>query len=246
MEKFHTLVQTNKLAELLGIPVGQSVILPRSLKSWSVLQDILGQGWDSTPFAVIHPVGSKTYKRWHRNGWEMLVSHMLKRGLRIVITGGATQEEKTYVESLGFVDSSVTSLVGKLRFADVTLLLERCSVYVGVDTVISHMAAIAGAPVVALFGPTNPDIWGPWPKHYRTTITPFRRDGFQRVGNVYIIKGADAIESDSDGILELSSASVIHAADVMLTSGVFTGGNIKLLLPRICNPPPKSKSQALT
>ena len=88
------------------------------------------------------------------------------------------------------------------------------------------MAAIAGAPVVALFGPTNPDIWGPWPKNHRTIITPFRRDGFQRVGNVYIAKGTGNRKSDSDGILELSAASVIHAADVMLASGVSADGNI--------------------
>ena len=33
--------------------------------------------------------------------------------------------------------------------------------YIGCDTGISHLAAAAGAPVLALFGPTNPHVWGP-------------------------------------------------------------------------------------
>jgi ADP-heptose:LPS heptosyltransferase len=34
-------------------------------------------------------------------------------------------------------------------------------VYIGNDSGISHLAAAAGAPVVALFGPTDPAVWAP-------------------------------------------------------------------------------------
>src|SRR3984957_18018469 len=35
--------------------------------------------------------------------------------------------------------------------------------YVGPDTAITHLAAATGTPTVALYGPTDPRIWGPWP-----------------------------------------------------------------------------------
>lgn len=42
--------------------------------------------------------------------------------------------------------------------------------YIGNDSGISHLAAAVGAPVVALFGPTNPRIWAP--RGPRVTILP--------------------------------------------------------------------------
>lgn len=39
--------------------------------------------------------------------------------------------------------------------------LSACEAYVGNDSGVTHMAASLGIPVLALYGPTNPDIWGP-------------------------------------------------------------------------------------
>jgi len=44
-----------------------------------------------------------------------------------------------------------------------TALLRRARVYVGPDTSTSHLAAATGCPTVALFGPMDPRVWGPWP-----------------------------------------------------------------------------------
>jgi ADP-heptose:LPS heptosyltransferase len=40
-------------------------------------------------------------------------------------------------------------------------VLERARLYVGNDSGISHLAAAWGAPVLALFGPTDPAQWAP-------------------------------------------------------------------------------------
>jgi ADP-heptose:LPS heptosyltransferase len=39
--------------------------------------------------------------------------------------------------------------------------LARARLYVGNDSGITHLAAAAGAPVLALFGPSDPEIWAP-------------------------------------------------------------------------------------
>jgi ADP-heptose:LPS heptosyltransferase len=44
----------------------------------------------------------------------------------------------------------------------VAAALERCRLVVAVDTGLLHMAAALGTPYVGLFGPTNPDVTGPY------------------------------------------------------------------------------------
>ncbi len=50
---------------------------------------------------------------------------------------------------------------------DLARWLAGARVYVGNDSGITHLAAAAGARVVALFGPTDPDVWGPRGKHVK-------------------------------------------------------------------------------
>jgi len=39
--------------------------------------------------------------------------------------------------------------------------LRRCRLFIGNDSGITHVAAYWGTPTVALFGATDPNVWGP-------------------------------------------------------------------------------------
>jgi len=39
--------------------------------------------------------------------------------------------------------------------------LARARLYIGNDSGITHLAAAAGCPTLAIFGPTNPAVWAP-------------------------------------------------------------------------------------
>jgi heptosyltransferase-3 len=55
-------------------------------------------------------------------------------------------------------------LPGARRFDDLYELarwLAAASLYIGNDSGITHLAAAAGAPVIAIFGPTDPALWAP-------------------------------------------------------------------------------------
>ena len=49
----------------------------------------------------------------------------------------------------------------------VASVLRRCAAYVGNDSGITHLAAAVGCPTVAVFGPTDPRIWGPRGRNVR-------------------------------------------------------------------------------
>src|SRR5215468_5431158 len=48
-----------------------------------------------------------------------------------------------------------------LSIAEVSRYLRSVRAFIGNDSGITHLAAYAGCPTVALFGPTDPRIWGP-------------------------------------------------------------------------------------
>jgi heptosyltransferase-2 len=48
---------------------------------------------------------------------------------------------------------------------DLVGALSRCTVFVGHDTGVTHLAAAVKTPTVALFGPTDPDVWRPLGDH---------------------------------------------------------------------------------
>jgi heptosyltransferase-3 len=85
----------------------------------------------------------------------------------------------------------VVRLAGTLRFSELTPLIEGAQVYVGPDTGVTHLAAATGVATVALFGPMNPALWGPWPRGGAVDArTPWREQApLQQRANVWILSG---------------------------------------------------------
>jgi lipopolysaccharide heptosyltransferase III len=46
--------------------------------------------------------------------------------------------------------------------SDIQQLISAAPVFVGNDSGPAHIAAAFGVPVVAIFGASDPEIWGPW------------------------------------------------------------------------------------
>jgi heptosyltransferase III len=54
-----------------------------------------------------------------------------------------------------------------LSLTEVFQHLRRCRAYIGNDSGITHLAAYLGCPTIALFGPTDPRVWGPIGRRFR-------------------------------------------------------------------------------
>ncbi|MGH7128913.1 MAG: glycosyltransferase family 9 protein [Planctomycetaceae bacterium] len=186
----HTIVQNNALAELLGIPAWHAVRPPVAADA-GVLTGLLPAEVLEAPFAVMHLNPGVPYKRWTAEGWAAVAGYLAGRRLPVVLTGDGSNAEMAYMKGIvQRMPVAPIDLSGKLRFADVTGLLTRCAVYVGTDTVTSHIAAAVGVPTVVLFGPESPSVWGPWPAGFAGDVSPFPGSGDQRVGNVLVLQTA--------------------------------------------------------
>lgn len=98
-------------------------------------------------FAVIHPFAGSRKKRWPLERFQDLARRM---GTYLRVDWCAGPEDEL---------SGAAVRIDNLY--ELACWIAGAQVYIGNDSGISHLAAAAGAPVVALFGPTNPSVWAP-------------------------------------------------------------------------------------
>ncbi len=181
------------------------------------------------PYVVLHPYPMFRYKRWREDGWVDLVRWARSRGLAVALSGGPAQAECDYAARIAqAAGEPVLNMAGKLSFGESAEMFRRARLFIGPDTGATHVAAACGVPTIALFGPSNPTRWGPWPAHWPAGSEPWPLRGSQRCGNVYLLQGeGDCVPCKLEGcdrhldswsrcLTELPSARVIGAAAAML------------------------------
>ena len=75
----------------------------------------------------------------------------------VAIVGEADREETDYFRR----NMPELPLLADMSLVELAALLTECQLFLGNDSGITHLAAAVGLPVVALFGPTDPAVWGP-------------------------------------------------------------------------------------
>lgn len=100
-------------------------------------------------------------KRWWPERYATLSDRLRSRHGVDVVFFGSPGERQLWQGIEKRLDLPAPSLVGQDRLELLPALLRRCRVLVSGDTGAMHLAAAAGVPVVALFGPTDPRLTRP-------------------------------------------------------------------------------------
>jgi heptosyltransferase-3 len=227
-ENTHTVMQNLRLAELLQISLCYQVVNPYLVTDEAILTQLLPFDWKQQDYVVFHLVPLRQYKRWTMTGWQQLAYYFDKQGVRIILTGSGDAEEMHAIHTaMQGMPDNILNLAGKLSLSAVATLIRQAKLYVGVDTVVTHLAAATGTTTVALYGPTNPVKWAPFPCGYAKNTPPFQRVGTQRVGNVILIQGEGECvpchqegcdrhrDSSSQCLEKLSSQTVVNTINSM-------------------------------
>jgi heptosyltransferase II len=97
-------------------------------------------------------------KRWPAERFAALIDYLAGRpGLRCALFGGP-QDRPLAEAILAICTAPVLDLIGQTPLQELSAYLERCAVVVSNDTGPMHIATAVGRPIVALFGPTTPDM----------------------------------------------------------------------------------------
>lgn len=86
-------------------------------------------------------------------------------------------------EILSFTKKEVINLAGKTSLKELGAVMQMSKGMITVDSVSLHLASALKIPVIALFGPTSEENWGPWQNPQSRVVSrnlscrPCRLDG---------------------------------------------------------------------
>ena len=120
-------------------------------------------GWKSGDLKVIiHAAASLPAKQWPLERFAEIMRTLRDQYQARFVYTGAKGDSPLYetIEAFGPFDG--LNLCGVTSLRENIAVYRACDLFFGVDSGPMHMAAAAGVPVVALFGPTDERKWGPW------------------------------------------------------------------------------------
>lgn len=88
-------------------------------------------------------------KNWHPSRMEEISKWMQSKGWKVVLTDAVRHADFNLTHDL--------DLRGDLNYQQLSAVLARCSLFIGLDSFPMHAAQASGCPVVALFGATEPE-----------------------------------------------------------------------------------------
>jgi lipopolysaccharide heptosyltransferase III len=178
----HELENHRRLVRALGIQAYH----PPSLRHHIGLPNLKSKSIHE-PYVVCHlwPGGSAArQKEWPVERWVTLAECFSRHGYRVAFTGSANQyalNEAVIVRLAPSLRPLARNVAG-VALIETLRVLANATLTVSVDTGIAHMAGALDAPLVALYGPSKAERWGPVGKRTVIVESPLASAGYLNLG----------------------------------------------------------------
>ena len=119
------------------------------------------------PILAVGPGVEWMGKRWPAERYAKVAAKLLAddgplAGGRLMIVGEEIDREAAHTIRYAVPRARVIELQGRLTRLQTLAALSKARLYVGADSIWTHLAVAAGVPVVAAFGPSDEATRGPW------------------------------------------------------------------------------------
>lgn len=109
----------------------------------------------------INPNVSAPLKGWPLERFARLADRIVSDcGAVVVLTGGKGDIIRTFIVAR-LMENRSLNLAGRLTLGQLAALIDRCDLFISCDSGPAHIAMAVNTPLVVLFGPTEPEVWGP-------------------------------------------------------------------------------------
>jgi ADP-heptose:LPS heptosyltransferase len=125
---------------------------------WCRLHDV-----GARPLVVLHPGSGDNFpgRRWPTRRFGLLARRLVDEHRAVVaVTGGAAEAPLTR-EVVEASERDLADLAGRLTLDELIALLARAALLVANDTGPVHLASALDVPVLGLYGPNTPRLYGP-------------------------------------------------------------------------------------
>ena len=168
------------LAEMAGIPVKD-----RHFEFYVTEQDreevrtlLAGKtGYDAKRFFVIAPGGGESwgkdahFKQWPAHFFAELASGLkIRYGMESAVILGSGNEKEKAEELAGALKFPALNLCGRTSLGATAVLIQQSAFFLGNDGGLMHLAHALRVPVIAFFGPVDPQVYGPYPASQNAAV----------------------------------------------------------------------------
>jgi ADP-heptose:LPS heptosyltransferase len=148
------------LAGALGLPTPPNPVAWIAPEDHAAAASLLPQ---DVPLIGLGPTANWAGKIWPAARFVALFEALAKAlpNARAVVFGGPGDAERAAAAAVLAAIPEAIDLVGSLTLPQVAACLRRCTLFVGNDSGLMHLAASTGTPTLGLFGPTPADEYAP-------------------------------------------------------------------------------------
>jgi heptosyltransferase II len=154
------------------------------------------------PLILLHPGGScdparpDERKRWPAERYALLGNYLARHYKACILLVGAEEDRPLAKAVAGMMSVPHFNVSGRLTLGELGAFCEVADLYVGNDAGPTHVAAAIGCPTLALFGPTDPAVSGPYvTRNQAVALGPEReREPFSWEGSVSVAEAIAAAD----------------------------------------------------
>jgi heptosyltransferase-2 len=173
----HEVESNIHLIQRLGIEVeDRGLFIQRSKEDQNYAQKYFAQNNLEGKLVVgVHPgsgIHQAGFKRWAKERFSHLADRLISDWDASVILFGGAEETKLAEDISGMMRSQPLIMTGQTTLSQTAALIEKCSLFISNDSGLLHVASAVNAPVIGLFGPTDPGRTG----HYPDSSAVVRKD----------------------------------------------------------------------
>jgi ADP-heptose:LPS heptosyltransferase len=156
---------------------------------------------------TVHPGSGGKKKCWPLEKFLELM-HLLDKGKRFYFyfVLGPAEGHELHEKANRFISANSIDgeIIGGRPVSYIATLLKASSLHIGNDSGITHLASALGTPTIAVFGPTDPKVWGPVGRHVKIVTSDY--------------PCAPCAEKDRRQCSDVRCLDAVEVGDVLLTA----------------------------
>ena len=164
-------------------------------------EEVVDRTLNCRDFIHIHPVSRWLFKCLDDETVAKIIDYCkIELKKEVVLTSAPVKQELDKIHTvLKLCKSKPINLSGKLSLKQTAYLNSKAKFFIGVDTAIMHISAANDTQVLAFFGPSGADHWGPWDNELMDSGYKTRR-GIRNLGKHTVIqKDWECVPCGKDG-----------------------------------------------